>query len=143
MYLGYAREAEPQACVLDNNYVSGVMAVHETGYIFNCYHGFGDYEVKDNERFNTTPMAAAYVNPDGTSSRDSNTCYLTTADTSTCYDGSGGVFSFCNSGLDDGEEWCYDDCSDPDVCAHTIQMAGGPCEHEDATKPTIEEFTPR
>lgn len=103
----------------DPHEITAIFVIHEICHAFGASHTNGDYQVKENERFNTTPMAAAYVcNPDGEVG----------ADTSTCYGGGDSLFNdfFCNKGMCEGTNWCNpNDCGD--LCRHIERMTEGQC----------------
>lgn len=128
---------------VDNQKVTGIFVIHETAHLFNVHHHHGEYEVKDTERFNTSPLAAAYVcNYDGE---------WDNPETSTCYGGSGNINAymddpaFCNRDICEGAEWCYGHvymCDDDEFCAHTAQMTAACDNHGDSTMERIQKNTP-
>jgi hypothetical protein len=114
----------------DPHEITGIFTMHETGHCYDARHHDGDYIVKDNERYNVTPMATAYVCP-----QDRDTCFEASNTTPS---------QFCSRDNEpcEGAAWC-DPCYD--LCRHTSSMTGGTnCDGASnrATKEKIYQNTP-
>lgn len=108
--------------------ISGLFAMHETGHLFGATHDDGTYAVKNQERYNVTPMATGYT---CSSSRD--TCFASenTPPSKLCHK---------NNSPCEGGAWCGG-CQD--LCRHTANMTGETCSNSPrATKENIYTRTP-
>jgi len=115
--------------------ITGLFTMHETGHFFGCHHVDGDYDVKEGERYNVTPMALSYI------CDDNDTCFDPTTN------GGFKPVQACNQNNRpcDGGTWCGG-CTD--MCRHTSSMTGGKCDDYDSnnqyrsTKEKIHDRTP-
>jgi len=109
--------------------ITGIFTIHEAGHCYDAKHFDGDYIVKDEERYNVTPMATAYA----CNNRD--TCFeaKNNPPNQLCYK---------QNNPCDGVSWC-DPCSN--LCRHVPSMTGGnDCQGgaTRSTKETIYKETP-
>jgi len=134
----------------DNKWTTSQFIMHEIAHCFTVNHFHGQFNVKDNQRFNTTPMATGYacVEDVGDSCLDRqgpsrpDTCF---ASCGTTLDQYGRTDTWCNGRGNECEDnlWCSPwDCSDPDFCRHTEFMTGSCTNPAESTKGQISANTP-
>jgi len=134
----------------DNKWTTSQFIMHEIAHCFSVNHFHGQFNVKDNERFNTTPMATGYACVENAGDRCSSrqlpsnpdTCWASCGTTLDQYDRTD---TWCTGRGNECEDqtWCNGpNCSDPDFCRHTEFMTGSCTNPAESTKGLISANTP-